>query len=139
MSRDNIIGLLLIAAIFIGYSILTAPTEEQKQETRRIQDSIRELRLAEQEMLREEQSRVVDESTSLELESLELPEIHEEGSDSLRLAALKNQLGYFAGAATKEKQSITIESELLKLNFSTKGGFVESAELKNTKHGKRNL
>jgi YidC/Oxa1 family membrane protein insertase len=133
MSRDNIIGLLLIAAIFIGYSILTAPTEEQKQEARRIQDSIRELRLAEQEMLREEQSRVNEESATMELESLELSEIHEEESDSLRLAALRNQLGYFAGAAAKEKESITIESELLKLNISTKGGFVESVELKKYK------
>jgi CRISPR/Cas system-associated endoribonuclease Cas2 len=72
MSRDNIIGLLLIAAIFIGYSILTAPTEEQKQEARRVQDSIRELRLTEQERLREEQSRVIEESASMELESTDL-------------------------------------------------------------------
>jgi len=46
---------------------------------------------------------------------------------------LKEQLGVFAGSAAGTKESYTIESDLLKLRFSSKGGKIDYVELKKYK------
>ena len=53
MNRDNIIGLILIFVILIGFGILNTPSEEERQEMQRRQDSIVAARQAEQERIRE--------------------------------------------------------------------------------------
>ncbi len=132
MNRDNVIGLLLIAAIFIGYSILTAPTEEQKEEARRMQDSIRQVQLADQERLREAEQRLTEEGQQADTaDDIQIPD-HAD-PDSVYLATLRDQLGHFAGAAQGEKKTFSIENELIKLTINNKGGFVESVELKEYK------
>ena len=39
-NKNSIIGFVLIFGILLGYSILTAPSAEEKAEKQRIQDSI---------------------------------------------------------------------------------------------------
>ena len=40
MDRNSLLGLLLIGALLIGYSIWTRPSEEEIKERQRIQDSV---------------------------------------------------------------------------------------------------
>ena len=131
MSRENIIGLLLIGAIFIGYSLFTAPTEEQRIEAQRIQDSIVVARQAEQERVTAGQA-IVAADTIIPVAAPPQPIATPEG-DSLHQATLKDQFAYFSNSATGEDRSLVIQSERARLSFSTKGGFIESVELRNYK------
>ncbi len=127
MNRDNIVGLILIFVILIGFSILNAPSEEEKLEAQRQRDSIAAVR-AEEQRAREAAATMAEETIATEKE-----EIAEIEDDSLRQAVLKDRMGYFAGSATGEEKFYTVENELLKLTFSNKGGFLTSVELKKHK------
>lgn len=132
MNRDNIIGLLLIFAILIGFSILNTPSEEERHEARRTQDSIRLAQQEEQERLREARA---EEQMAQEDPALDTTptEITDEESDTVSLAALRDKMGFFAGSAIGEEEAFIIENEVLKLYFTNKGGRIESVELKEYK------
>jgi YidC/Oxa1 family membrane protein insertase len=127
MNRDNIVGLVLIFVILIGFSIFNAPSEEEKLEAQRQRDSIAAVR-AEEQKAREVAAAMAEETIATEKE-----EIAEIEDDSLRQSVLKDRMGYFAGSATGEQEFYTVENELLKLTFSNKGGFLTSVELKDYK------
>ncbi len=126
MSRDNIIGLILIFVILIGFSILNAPSEEEKHEARRIQDSIHAARQDEQQRIREAEAANGMQTDTTQQPVAETPDAR---NDSLHQAALRDRMGYFAGAAMGEQEQFTIETNKLKLTFSNKGGFLEIVEL----------
>jgi len=132
MNRDNIIGLLLIFAILIGFGILNTPSEEERHEARRTQDSIRLAQQEEQERLREARA---EEQMAQEDPALDTTptEIADEESDTVSLAALRDKMGFFAGSAIGEEEAFIIENEVLKLYFTNKGGRIESVELKEYK------
>ncbi|MFN3557511.1 MAG: membrane protein insertase YidC [Bacteroidales bacterium] len=131
MSRDNIIGLLLIFVILIGFSILNAPSEEQKLEAQRVRDSIANARQEQQQQIREAEAMALEaQQQNPEIASELAPEL---ANDSVINNQLRDRLGYFATAAVGQHQPITIETELLRLVFSNKGGFLESVELRKFK------
>jgi YidC/Oxa1 family membrane protein insertase len=129
MNRDNIIGLILIFVILIGFGILNAPSEEERAQMQRQQDSIAALREAEQERLREL------EAASLETPSPNTPvtELQNQQPDSLIQAALQDRMGFFAGNARGENDFLSVENDLLKITISKKGGHITSVELKEFK------
>ena len=129
MNRDNIIGLILIFVILIGFGILNTPSEEERQELRRKQDSIMAARQAEQDRIREAERAAAD-TTDLNGMMPEIQDIDSERSDSIREAALRDRMGYFASAARGEQEYITLESEKLRLKISRKGGHLKLVELK---------
>lgn len=118
MDRKSLIGLLLIGALLIGYSILTKPSEEERFENKRIADSVAlvnkikeaEALLAEQEIIR---------STN---EVSRTP--------GVEAARINRQLGDFANAADGEEGFIVLENQKLRLKIARLGGHVYSAELK---------
>ncbi|MDQ3191800.1 MAG: membrane protein insertase YidC [Bacteroidota bacterium] len=125
MDKNSIIGLLLIAAILIGFSIWTTPSQEEIEAARIKQDSIAAVQ-AEKKALQETQIIEQQDTTSVQ----EIP-------DSLANTAfqekLQNKFGVFANAAVGETEYWTIENDVLKLKISSKGGRIASAELKNYK------
>lgn len=130
MSRDNIIGLVIIAVIMIGYSIWMAPSEQEQMEARRIQDSIN---VARQQQIEEaEAARIIQEQQQAEeapVPELQVADINELDAD--QIAEIQDQLGGFAGAAFGTEEFITLENEHIRLKISTQGGHIYSAELKN--------
>ncbi|HSV87711.1 MAG TPA: membrane protein insertase YidC [Bacteroidales bacterium] len=130
MNRENIIGLVIIAAIMIGYSLLMAPTEQERMEARRIQDSINVAR--QQQLQQEEAARLLQaEQQPVEVAAPELQAADITELDSTQKNRVVDQLGGFASAAFGTGEFITIENEKLRLKISTKGGHIYSAELKN--------
>ncbi len=124
MDRNTVIGLLLIAAILIGYSLITRPSRKQfEEEARRKRDSIEQLQRAVEEQA-EQTVQVPQEETLIE------PEIEEEKGDTIGPEQLKDLFGAFADGAYGEKKYITIENDLLILVLSTQGGRPYSVELK---------
>jgi YidC/Oxa1 family membrane protein insertase len=132
MTRDNIIGLLLIAAVLIGYSIWMAPSEEERFEARRIQDSIAQVEqraAAEAEALREAREPTAEMPADDILPNDTPPEL----LDSLDRERIRSAMGIFSHAAIGEEDIFVIENEEVRLNISAKGGHILSAELKNYK------
>lgn len=129
MNRDNIIGLILIFVILIGFGLLNTPSEEERAQMQRQQDSIAALREAEQERLREL------EAASLETPAPDAPitDLQSQQPDSVVQAALQDRMGSFAGAAQGENEFLTVENDLLKIEISKKGGHITSVELKEFK------
>lgn len=120
MDRNTIIGLLLIVALLIGYSILTAPSQEEREALVRRQDSL--IQVAAMEKARQElsASRIAD----------SLPPNFEKEKNT----NLETQYGNLSNAMSGIDTTYSIENDLIKLTVSAKSAKVYSVEVKNYKN-----
>ena len=120
MDRNTVIGFILIFAIIFGFNWLNRPSEEQLAEQQRMRDSIaavnEQARLEALEMAKEEEETLKREFSK--------------DADSTQLLA---RYGEFAYVAVGEEAYTTVETDLLRLVFTNKGGRLYSAELKDYK------
>lgn len=119
MSRSNIIGLVVIMALLIGYSLFMTPSKEEMKEARRKADSIALVEKAEADMRAQQaakQQAIEDSLAKLPSDSTQKPDM--------------DRLGAFAAATQGEEKFFVIENDLLRLKISSKGGYVYSAQLK---------
>lgn len=123
MDRKSLIGLLLIGAVLIGYSILTRPSKEEMEETRRIRDSIEQAEIRKQL----EAERILREQDSLRnLSAAPVDTVDQQMRQ-------RNELGVFADTGEGTPQQIVMENQRVRLTFTTLGGRLYSAELKEYK------
>ena len=117
MDKNTVIGLVLIFAIIVGFSWLNRPSEEQIAAQQRYRDSIQKV-----ELEKAQQAALV--------EALK----QQERTDTVVDADMaKKAFGAFAASAVGSEQFVELENDLLKLVFTTKGGRIYSAELKEYK------
>jgi len=128
MNRNTIIGLVLIFGIFIGWSLLMKPSEEEQEKQQRRQDSIEMVRF--EEMQRKDSLARVREmqEDSIVKEANEVLKITKDSS--VLSQALKTKYGVFAHALAGENELITIDNGLIRITFSPRGGRIYSVELK---------
>ncbi len=129
MTRDNIIGLLLIAAVLIGYSIWMAPSEDERLEAQRHRDSIAEVQRQEQAeaaALRERRAAERDIEADLQEDAIDIETLDR---DDLQAQRRREQMGFFSDAAAGAEKIYVLESDLLKLSVSTRGGVLYAAGL----------
>ncbi len=131
MNRNTIIGVLLIGAIFIIWSLVMTPSKEERLKEQRKQDSIARV-----------QQRKIDSINRLKAESEALKkEIRkdEETDEKEQIAKkeevtdttkFKDQYGTFSNAAINEEKLYFLENELFKLKILNRGGRIYSVELK---------
>ena len=119
---NSIIGFVLIFAILLFMLWQNQPTPEE---------------LEAQEKAKQEQIEAEKNSKAKDAESTKITTSEDftvvTGSDSIQLAATQNRLGAFAYSATlpSAKDEFTeVETELLDLKFSNKGGFLKEVRLK---------
>jgi len=126
MDKNTIIGILIIAALLVGYGLLNRPSKEEIAERQRIQDSIAAAQL--EEAARRAAMDTLQEQTEV---IKEVPEqVSEEVTGEVDQDDLADQFGAFAEGAVGEKKFITLENDLMKLKVSTLGGRPYSVELK---------
>ncbi len=124
MNRDNIIGLIFIAIIIIGYSLWMAPSEEELAE-RRMREAERErIEALEAERAEEEAIQPVDTMPEPAIET-EDPELLDAGEQE----RLRERMGHFSNAAIGQEDFFIIENEVMRLNISSRGGHIHKAEL----------
>ena len=119
MDKNTIYGLVIIFGLFIGFSYINKPSEEELK-------ALKEKQKVEQEQKVEEQKQAA-------IYQEEQERIKNTVSDS---AALKEQiakLGDFASNSQGEQKFYTIENKNIKITVSTLGGKIYSSELKNYK------
>ncbi|MBR5146701.1 MAG: membrane protein insertase YidC [Bacteroidales bacterium] len=122
MDKNSLIGIVLILGILIGWSVWMTPSKEELAQQRHIQDSIN----------RVNRERFVKDSISM----AEANALMTETSNIVKnesYAARYNQYGSFANAAAGENKTWTLENEILKVDFSSRGAYVKTVELKDYK------
>lgn len=108
MDKNTITGLVLIAILLVGFSILSRPSEEQLAAQQHYYDSIALVQQREAELKAKAEAALANER-----------EIRKNDSTSL-----------FYGASQGTETLIAIQNNLAKINISTKGGRIASATLK---------
>lgn len=122
MDKKSIIGIVLIFAILVVFSIINQPSKEEIEAAKHKRDSIAQVE-AEKLVLQQKQEEQIAESTAIA------------ATDSLsvekQLQENTNQFGVFGTAVTGTEEFYTLENNLMKITFSNKGGSIYSVELKN--------
>jgi YidC/Oxa1 family membrane protein insertase len=119
LDLNSIIGFVLIFGILAYMLWQNAPTPEELEAQEKAKQEQVE---AEKKVTQQEQTKV---TTAQDF-------VADTVSDSLRLVNLKSKLGAFAYSATNASDKETVvESDLLALKFSNKGGYLSEVKLKN--------
>src|SRR4051812_22350762 len=120
MDRNSIVGLLLIGALIIGYSIFNQPNKAEIETMKRKQDSI---------------ALVTHETERKQAAATPLVPVQEDTllNDSAKQALAEQQLGVFASSAKGADEKYVLENNLIKVTVSAKGGRIQAVELKNYK------
>lgn len=129
MNKNTIIGLVLIFGIFIGYSYLVSPSQDQLMEQKRKADSIYLVNQAKREAEIKNIARERAISVAREKEKVLASGNKLDSVTVLRLT-MKDELGMFANSAVGKDTSYTVENDLFKLNISSLGGKVSKVVLK---------
>ncbi len=122
MDRNTVVGIILIAVILIGYSLLTKPDREELAERQRIADSIRDV----QSRQIAEQEKIPAEYTQEDTPDSHEPSVTVEGQE-------EKDLGVFSSLVKGQEEYYILENDLLKMTISSKGGRPYTVELKNYK------
>lgn len=126
MDKNTLIGLLLIGAIVIGFSILNGPSEEEIAAQKRLRDSTEQVENKRQQQIEERQKE--ENKTSLSEAEATTPSIAL--SDSAKQLLNTDLYGDFARTVNAKEEKITVETDLMTLTFSSKGGSIQKAILK---------
>ena len=112
MDKNTLTGFILIAAVLIGFSYFSRPSEAEMEAQRR-QDSI---------------ATVAQQKAQMAQEAKEKAEIAHQAQVALDTTSL------FYAHRRGEAQDVVLENELIKLTFNTRGGTVQKVELKEYKN-----
>jgi len=127
MDKNQIIGIVLIFALLIGYGMYTAPSKEEKAETQRIQDSVNRARA---EQLKIDSLKRIQDS----IENVKIKEAENKVDtlvvDSAKNINLEEDYGVFSNSVNGEEEFITLENQNIKIKFTTKGAYPYYAQLK---------
>ncbi|MDX9798036.1 MAG: membrane protein insertase YidC [Bacteroidales bacterium] len=128
LDRNTIIGLVLIFGVFIGYGILSAPSEEEKAAIKAKQNSI--VRAQEKIALQAKTIQIQDSLAQLSNDTTQASL----NQDSINLSIF----GAFASCSQGTNNTIKVSNELFDVDFSTLGAIVNQVTLKNyTTYGKK--
>ena len=121
MDKNQIIGIVLMVLLYIGYIWYTTPTEE---------DRLAAIAAQEQQI---EQARLDSiaavEEAEFQAQLRELPTGSDTTSTEALDASLVRRFGGLASAALGEDQTYTLASEGVTATFSSRGGLLSGAEL----------
>lgn len=118
MDRNTIIGLLLIFALLMAWQQYMKPKAQAAQEQKRLQDSIAQV---------QQQAALKDKpKVEATVPAQELPAV----PDSVKQEQRASKFGAFAAAAAGQAKDYQLENDVIKIVFSSKGGRIRYAELK---------
>lgn len=122
MDKKSIIGILLIFAILVVFSIINQPSKEQVEAAKHRRDSIAQVELQNALLQEKQEAEKNSQIVATEIDSAAV-------TDELQLKT--DQFGVFGAAAIGEQEFYTLENNLMKITFSNKGGRIYTVELKN--------
>jgi short subunit fatty acids transporter len=117
MDKKTIIGLVLIFAVMTAWMYMIQPSEEEKAEIKRKQDSVLALQIKENKKAEKALA-----NTPSQEEQLQQTIAAAKGDDTLALDAQKkldDYFGVFSQAAMIPERHLFVENDLLRIHFST--------------------
>lgn len=129
---NTIIGVVLIIAIFIGYTLITAPSKEEKERARKFHDS---LLTVQQKKFKDDSIAAANpkKNDSLKKDSVTVKTETLKNSDSIAKVEKKDNAGAFSLSAEGAIKKYVLENDLVKLKISSRGGGISYIELKKYK------
>jgi YidC/Oxa1 family membrane protein insertase len=128
MDRNNIIGIVIIFILLVGYSLWMQPGEEEQLKMQQKRDSLIAAQIEEAKL--DSIYKIQKDSAEKVKDSLK---ININGVDSLQTVENKNAFGIFSASASGKQQFITLYNKNLKVKLSTLGGYPYYGELLNFK------
>ena len=125
MDRNSIIGIVLIFAILVLFSVMNQPSDEEIQEAKRRRDSIAMVEAQQARELEQQQQQ------TQETQQTVTSAIEDTINADAELQQKIDQFGVFGVAAIGEQEFYTIENNLVEITFTNKGGRIYSVRLKN--------
>jgi len=122
MDKKSIIGIVLIFAILVVFSIINQPSKEEIEAAKIKRDSLAQVEAQKQILLQQQAEQIVESTAIAATDSLSAEKLLQENT---------NQFGVFGTAAIGTEEFYTLENNLMKITFSNKGGSIYSVELKN--------
>lgn len=116
MDRNTVIGLTLIFGLFFTWQYVTSPSKEELQAAQQAQDSI-----ARASQVKDSLAKI--KSQSQQKAAIAIP-------DSLRQQQVNAVYGIFGPSALGTEQEVSLENDLMKVTFSTRGGRIKKVLLK---------
>lgn len=127
MDKKTIIGLVLIFAVMTAWMYMIQPSEEEKAEIKRKQDSVLALQIKENKKAEKALA-----NTPSQEEQLQQTIAAAKGDDTLALDAQKkldDYFGVFSQAAMNPERRLFVENDLLRIEFNTLGGKIDQVYL----------
>ena len=127
MDKNTIIGLVLIFAVMTAWMYMIQPSEEEKAEIKRKQDSV----LALQQKANEKAEKATT-KTLTKSEELQQKIAVAKSEDSTAVEAQKeldDYFGVFSKAAMNPQRQLFVENDLLRVELNTLGGKIEQVYL----------
>ncbi|MBW6490222.1 MAG: membrane protein insertase YidC [Lentimicrobium sp.] len=128
MNKNTIIGLVLIFAIMVGYTIIMSPSAEELEARKRVQDSIANVQRTTNDSLRAFQLR--QDELKAAAKNIAVPA---QISDSVSKEVFRSDYGAFAPSAQGLNQEYIVETDVLRITISSLGGRISKVELKEYK------
>lgn len=130
MDKNTIIGLVLIFAIFIAWSIWMSPSKEDVEKQKRIHDSLVMVQMKKDSIAQALEKQKEENKTALPIATQKISSPQQ--ADSL-LRIAREKVGQFAGSVIGETKYYTLENDLVKIKISNLGAQPFKVELKNFK------
>ena len=124
MDKKSIIGIVLIFAILVVFSLINQPSKEEIEAAKRKRDSIAQVeaeKALQQQKLQQKQEEEQQETIVANIDTT--------NSDQV-IQLKKDEFGAFGVAAIGEEEFTTLENNLMEITFSNKGGRIYSVRLK---------
>lgn len=127
MDKNTLIGLLLIFALFLGYSVYLSPSKKEREEMQRQHDSLVAAQEAEQLVYADSLIAVRQQVPEESVDSQETT------PESMGYAQKKGLYGHFVHASEADSTSLLVENAYYRIRFDSKGGRISKVELKNVR------
>lgn len=140
MDRNNLIGILLIFALLVGYTLMTRPSDEEKLKQQQRIDSI--IQAKNQLRIQDSIAKIYADSIQNNRDTSNVAIENNANSTADTLVNLKyeKKYGIFSNAAVGYEKFITIYNKNIKLKISNKGAYPYYGELLDFKtHDKKPL
>lgn len=126
MDKKSIIGLVLICLVFVVFSLLNRPSEEQKQAQKRYQDSIAKV----QKQALEKNTKLLANTEQTEIDSLRAIAGDNDSAKAELNKLISEKYSVFSYCVNEENKNIVLENDVFKADISTKGGMISQVTLK---------
>jgi YidC/Oxa1 family membrane protein insertase len=127
MNKNTVIGLVLLFALIIGYSWYMSPSEAERIEHQRKQDSIRM-----EQIMNAQMDSISVEITNQHEKENEIDNVVNTSDNQSNYQQIASVYGAFSQASIPTDETpLIVENDLYRLKIGRKGGRIESVELKN--------